>query len=238
MRTGARDCSPGFRQPPSLVKAIYYDEVQEISRFNDQKADAFDRLITDAIKAKELHRVASTEDFVVQLANFSSFALGSEPIYRLRAVAAICKIGMLVKGLRAAVSRELAPLVAIELPALSTLNDPDDRYYASTLWRFVKPLWLQTYTAKSMADEDTAETTRAELANGLLVASQTVADAVESLFTELRGLRFQTEEASASRARRIRRCAEALRRGIARNPHSRTRVRCGRAPSRTGQIGV
>ncbi|MCC6263995.1 MAG: hypothetical protein IT169_10490 [Bryobacterales bacterium] len=170
------------------------------------------RALSSLMKLRKLHQAAKEPDFEIGLATLSRAA--AEPTNseaRLIAVAALSRIGSLVKPLQKKVSVHLTSSLTNPLGDLQLINDPDDRYYVASLWRLAGAPWLAEYLAKGAIHEEGSERVRLECLEGLLSNSEDLASTLKHLSSPLRRLSFDTERPGDSKARRARRILEGLR---------------------------
>jgi hypothetical protein len=124
---------------------------------------------------------------------------------RLEALALYVRIG---SGLRYKAKHDyyttLLPLMRTPLGALSSLEDPDDRYYAAWALRWIDEPWATAELAR-LAVEEEADNVRREALKGLVERALTLHEALEQLLEAAAGWKPGTESPATTQARRMRR---------------------------------
>ncbi len=130
---------------------------------------------------------------------------------RLVAIAEAIRLVQVVKRWLPDISKALEPAFAVELPALSLLQDADDRLNVARACALFEREWLQDYLARSVADEEQGEKARTELVEALLSRSDTLSDALIALARAFVRVKPATESPGDSLARRLTRTLSGLR---------------------------
>jgi hypothetical protein len=166
----------------------------------------YSEVITLLIREKTLHAAVKTEGFDQFLCFIGKLLATGTPEQRLLSVALACKVSNSVKAVRERIVA-LFETDALETPLapLRTISDSDDRYYAANLWRFTSRDWLSAFLACGMLDEESAEKSRRECADGLLSRCAEVGHAFNVLEQNLKIMRFSSEASAQppSRSRRV-----------------------------------
>lgn len=137
---------------------------------------------------------------------------------RLIAIAALRRIGNVVRGMRKYLNELIRPALATRLPPLEVLPQPDDRFQVVSAWQVAGESWWVDYLARSAVYEEAAERVRAESVRGLISLAPDLTSAMESLNGALQTLRFETAFPAESMARRIRRVLTALKTSLGKAP--------------------
>ncbi len=170
------------------------------------------RALSALMKLKKLHQAAKKPNFhrgLDKLLQAAGERTGASE--RLTALAALSRVGSLVKPLHQRISLALPSVLVIPPEELQFVDDPDDRYYIASLWRQTKTPWLSQYLAKGAVDEEGSDRVRSECLEGLLDVNADLATALGELSVPMRRLSFSTEKPGDSKARRLRRILESLR---------------------------
>lgn len=201
----------------------HFPDVASLSEYSEA--------ITSLIRVKTLHSATKSSGFQTFLDSAKAAISKGTPEDRLLGVALLCKVANSVKSVRDQVSGILdSDCLTDPLPPLKVLSDPDDRFYAASIWRFIENSWLIEYLALGMLDEESAEKARRECAEGLLAKTSdlgvafsmlekylsTLALAADNL-TQDAGQRTKRTAPGDSMARRMRRVFAAARESLASN---------------------
>lgn len=168
----------------------------------------YSQVLTSLIRNKVLHGAVKTPGFENFL-NFVETSLSSgTPEERLLAVALVCKVANTIKTTRGRIAQVLAgDALALPLPPLKLLSDSDDRFYAANIWRFSLRSWSLGFLTLGILDEESAEKSRRECAEGLLAETSGLEAAFRILEQNLSSLRFSTEDFNQWGSKRNRRVA-------------------------------
>jgi hypothetical protein len=166
----------------------------------------YSEIITLLVREKTLHAAVKTEGFARFLDFTGKLLATGTPEQRLLSVALACKVSNSVKAIRERIVA-LFETDALEIPLapLKTISDSDDRYYAANLWRFTSRGWLAAFLACGVLDEESAERSRRECADGLLSRCAEVGEAFNVIEQNLKVLRFSSDGTGLppSRSRRV-----------------------------------
>ncbi len=168
--------------------------------------------LTALISSKFLPKNAETEEIQIGLQRLSVEAVSAQnPAHQLLAIAESIRLTQVVKRWLPNVTNILRPAFERELPPLRTLSEADDRLNVARACNLMSNEWLVGYLAQSIADEEQGEKTRLELMNSLLSRVSSLAEAIDVLAVPFGKLKPQTEDPSASIARRLTRTLFAFR---------------------------
>lgn len=168
--------------------------------------------LTALITAKLLPKQAEHADVVRGRQILLSKALtANESGDRLLAIAECIRLTQVVKRWASEVVSHLRPAFASELPPMQLLGDADDRLNLARACAQMQAEWLPDYLARSVAEEEAGEKTRAELVAALLARSPTLAKTLQHLATWFEMLRPDTEAPGETIARRLTRTLSTLR---------------------------
>jgi hypothetical protein len=171
-----------------------------------QSLSGYSKVLTSLIRSKTLHGAVKTPGFEHFLSFVEASLSGGTPEERLLAVALVCKVANSVKTARERITRVLAgDSLALPLPPLKLLSDSDDRFYAANFWRFSSRSWSLGFLALGILDEESAEKSRRECADGLLAETSGLEAAFRILDQNLSPLRLFTEDFSQRDSKRNRR---------------------------------
>jgi hypothetical protein len=168
------------------------------------------RALSSLTKLKKLHQAAKESGFERGLDKLSRFAAEANAEDRLFALAALSRLGFLVKPQQKKIAGLLEVALVIEPSDLQLLDDPDDRYYLASVWRLTVTPWLSQYLAKAAVDEEGSDKVRLECMEGLISINPDLATVLRDLSTPLRRLSFSTEKPGDSKGKRVRRVLEGL----------------------------
>jgi hypothetical protein len=183
----------------------------ELQRFLDLVGvEARSKVLIEVIRQKQLHRLTREQGFEILVSQMVAIAARAGEQERLRAVSFLCKIARLVRPAQDIIAPAIAQALRLPLASLQCLIDPDERYYAAAFWRFAEPEWGKQYLAAEIVAEESAESVRKELADGLFGTSPSYSHAIKLLANSLASFRFDTEHPGNSMARRVRRSMSAL----------------------------
>jgi hypothetical protein len=130
---------------------------------------------------------------------------------RLVAIAESIRLAQVIKRWLPDVTTALEPAFADELPALSLLQDADDRLNVARACALFDRTWLPDYLARSVADEEQGEKARTELIGALLARSHSLTDALLTLAQPFVKVKPATESPGDSLAKRLTRTLSSLR---------------------------
>ncbi|MCA8374013.1 hypothetical protein LGM80_11610 [Burkholderia multivorans] len=130
---------------------------------------------------------------------------------RLVAIAESIRLSQVVKRWLPVITKALEPAFVDELPALSLLQEADDRLNVARACALFERAWLPDYLACSIADEEQGEKARTELIGALLPRSQTLTDALTGLAQAFGRVKPSTESPGDSLAKRLTRTLSCLR---------------------------
>jgi hypothetical protein len=171
--------------------------------------------VTDLIKIKALHNAARDPEFRRALGRIEEISLNSEGKDQLAAFSLICKLAKLVRALQPQLSQTIKSAVEVIPQSLEPLTDVDERFYAATFWRFAPDLKMTTFLSNNIAAEETAESVRKELTEGLVRLTGRYDEALRLLTRSLQAVQVTADDPGSSMARRIRRCLASLRHAMA-----------------------
>ena len=183
-----------------------------LSRFVDATDTSSRRAaLIELVKARQLHKVATTETFRLGLEQLAS-SVGSDgsEMERLLAVATLQRAAASAPPIRRAIRSLTREAVTKPLPHLHELADLDDRLYAAKSWRIVPSAWPLDVLAAAAAREESGEAVRRECIEGLVELSGDVSDAISVLRKALLAVRFETKKPGDSFGRRLSRVLVAL----------------------------
>jgi hypothetical protein len=172
------------------------------------------RALTEIIRKKNLHEASRHPLFSEIVTHLGVVAGDPENTERILAISMLCKIAGLVRQLRKDLEEVLRTSLIAELGSLQLLGDPDDRYYAATFWRFGFASWSLRFLAKELVFEESAESVRRELAEGLVTSSRDYKAVISMLGDALTELRFSTDQPANSMAKRLKRVMTAIRHSV------------------------
>ena len=183
-----------------------------LSRFADATDTPARRAaLIDLIKAKQLHKVVSTESVRRGLERLADSARADiEDVERLLAVATLQRAAASAPPIRKAVRSLMTDAVTRPLSSLHELPDVDDRLYAAKSWRVVPSAWSPDVLATAAALEESGEAARRECVEGLVDLAGDISDAISVLRKALLAVRFDTKKPGDSLGRRLTRVIGAL----------------------------
>ena len=167
--------------------------------------------LIDLIKAKQLHRVVSTDSFRRGLDRLADSARdGGADADRLLAAATLQRAAAAAPPVRETVRSLMTDAVNRPLSNLHGLPDVDDRLYAAKSWRIVPSAWRPADLATAAALEEAGEAARRECVAGLVELASDVSEATSLLRKALLAVRFDTKKPGDSLGRRLTRVLAAL----------------------------
>jgi hypothetical protein len=166
--------------------------------------------ISALLKHKELHKAAKSPAFVTMVNRLIHAGSVVDSADRLLALALLSKLGVLLKGGHPKIREGLGIALKVPPPPMQDLIEPDDRYYFAKFWNFSAPPWAINYLAHAAVFEEGSESVRKVCIEGLLSLAGSLNSAIETLITPLRQLKFETENPSKSKGRRLRRILSCL----------------------------
>lgn len=168
--------------------------------------------LTSLINSKDLLKHAERAAVVGGRQHLLSEALNAvDPGDRLLAIADCIRLTQVVRRWAPEVMSHLRPAFATELPPMQLLGEARDRLNLARACGQMHADWLPDYLARSVAEEETGEKTRAELIAALFARSPSLADALCRLATSFEALRPSTEAPGDTIARRLTRTLSTLR---------------------------
>ena len=135
---------------------------------------------------------------------------GQDPEALLAGISIAYRLAAASKPVMAKVKQIVIGRLDRPLPPFILLPNAKDRYYVALALEDARGDWLDAYIARAIAEDDSAELARAELAHRLL-ARRTLGDSLRLIAEAMREVRFETGKPAESAARRMRRICEALR---------------------------
>ena len=184
--------------------------------------------LTELIKTKQLHRVATDESFRRGLDRLAhSVRDAANETDRLLTVAALQHAAATAPSIRANVESLLRDVLAGPLSKLHELPDVHDRLYTARSWRVVPNAWHVDDLATAAAHEELGEAVRKECIEGTIELAGDIAGAIAALRKALLALTFDTKKPGDSLGRRLNRVLAALTDAISRS-HKPVGERAGR----------
>lgn len=129
---------------------------------------------------------------------------------RLIAVALLSRLAS-VKSLLKWIAEILSSALSIPLPALITLNDPDDRYYVASALHHADHAWIFKYAASGVVREKQGKKAREELVSVLFERAEVLEDVFQILVPELKKFKPETKNIADSVAKHIENILSAIR---------------------------
>lgn len=175
------------------------------------RVNALTELMTHKIIPKHASdsRFEKGLDRWVEVANSSEVEANS----RLLAVAELIRATQQLKKRQPFLMERIKPSIERPFPSLGALPDAEDRLNVARACSYLEADWLQSYLARSVAEEPGPKT-RAELMAGVVARSNSIAETIECLITAFEQLQLETETPADSRAKRLTRTLEAFRASI------------------------
>ena len=183
-----------------------------LSRFVDAGDTSARRAaLINLIKAKQLHKVVSTESLQRGLERLAGAVRDdSEDAGRLLAVATLQRAAASAPPIRKAITSLMRDVVTGPLSNLHELADVDDRLYAAKSWRVVPSAWRLDVLATAAAREESGEAVRRECVEAVVELADDASEAISVLRKALVAVRFETKKPGDSLGRRLTRVLGAL----------------------------
>ena len=174
--------------------------------------------LSDLIKARQLHQVASDGAFSNALERLArSVQDGPSETDRLLTVAALLHAAATAPTLRSRVELLLRNAVSRPLSKLQALPEVRDRLYAAKSWRVVPNAWCLDDLANAAACEETGEAVRKECIEGVFELAGEFEEAIAALGKALLSVTFKTKRPGDSLGRRLNRVLAASTDAISRS---------------------
>lgn len=168
------------------------------------------KLLTEIIRIKALHEGARRQDFGSAINELAGIAGNNQNPDRQLALSILCKIAGLVRELRPEITAKISTALKTEISGPDGLDDPDDRFYLVSFWRYSTAPWVPALLANWIAEEEGGEKVRRECAIGLVSTANSYSAAITLLSRALMNQQFQTKTPADSIGKRFRRCISAL----------------------------
>ncbi len=177
------------------------------SRFDDAAETSGQRgTLSDLIKERQLHKVASDESFWTGLEGLAlSAGEAASATDRLLTVTALQHAAAAAPSLKLRIEALLKKNVAGLLSSSHELPDCRDRMYAAKSWRVVPKAWCLDDPATAVAREKSGEAVRKECIEGLFELADRIDQAIAALRKAALLLTFETKKPGDRLGRRLNR---------------------------------
>lgn len=174
--------------------------------------------LSDLIKKKQLHKVASDESFWSDLERLARSARdGTSDTDRLLTVAALQHAAAAAPSIRTRAESLMRKAVGGRLSKLHELPQVRDRLYAAKSWRVMPDAWSLDDLATAAALEVSGEAVRKQCIEGVFELAVEIEEAIKALRKALLSVKFETKRPGDSLGRRLNRVLTGLTEAISRS---------------------
>ena len=188
---------PSLEQGSSSNRIFEISEVQSATDLRN-----LNQLLTEAMSARKVQTLIKENNLYLIIDTVQALVIDRKD--ELLAAAILGRLAAVARGRESEVLSRAAELLTTESVSIETLDDADEKTYATMVLAYGTESWISDYSYREAVRIDTADTARRELLSANLSREDSISDWITGVTSHADALReIKGEDARIRRVRRI-----------------------------------